>query len=324
MATTVYFATNRVLTGDAAAVASYGADIQPPSSPNGIIYGTAFVDGSDLDDNAQWTISRIAETRTGQFPASAIDDLSAPGRNLLIFVHGFDNNFSDAITRAAFNRAWMSASGVPAADTTAIAFSWPSKGQIFSFPVLDGDYLHDQQMARNSALHIMTFFAALEPIIAAARSHGQKCILLAHSMGNLALESAVENWFLHGNGDARLFDVAVLAAGDCGYASFTQPNDGRLSGLRRLAQRISIYYSHRDAVLTLSEVVNEGAQRLGQDGPKSRTDQGLFPPTTYRMVDATGFTDFEVTPLASHQYYCRSQAARRQIVADIEGGASPS
>ena len=38
--------------------------------------------------------------------------------------------------------------------------------------------------------------------------------MLAHSMGNLALQIAVENWFLHGNGNAKLLDVAILAAGE--------------------------------------------------------------------------------------------------------------
>jgi hypothetical protein len=37
---------------------------------------------------------------------------------------------------------------------------------------------------------------------------------LSHSMGNLVLESAIENWFLNGNGGDLMFELAILAAGD--------------------------------------------------------------------------------------------------------------
>ena len=85
-------------------------------------------------------------------------------------------------------------------DTTVLAFDWPSLGRIIDIPILPGDYLHDQTMARLSGIHLMTFFAGLEPILRTARANKRSTFLLAHSMGDLALESAVENWFLHGTG----------------------------------------------------------------------------------------------------------------------------
>jgi esterase/lipase superfamily enzyme len=78
-------------------------------------------------------------------------------------------------------------------------------GKIVSFPVLDADYRHDQKMATLSGVHLMNFFAQIEPLLRMARANGCRTYLLAHSMGNLALQSAVENWFLHGNGNAELF-----------------------------------------------------------------------------------------------------------------------
>jgi esterase/lipase superfamily enzyme len=317
MPTTVFFASNRVLTGAADDPASYGPDLQPPSSSAGMVYGSAFVDGIDVATNAQGVVSTIETTNLGSFPQSAIDDLSKPGRNLLVFIHGFDNSFTDAITRAAFNREWMAASGVAVADTTVIAFSWPSLGQIISFPILTADYKHDQTMARNSGIHLMTFLANLEPILTAARANGCSTFLLAHSMGNLALESAVENWFLHGNGRGQLFDLALLAAGDCAYDAFNQPDLARLSGLSLLAKRVSVLYSHADQVLQLSAFVNGGAQRLGQDGPNNRSDPVAFPPSVYTMVDCTGFQDYDFGPLTSHQYYRLSPKARAVIAAEM-------
>lgn len=317
MPTTVYFATNRVLHGPADNAANYSSGIQPPTVSTGMIFGSAFVSGIDIATNDQGQISSIQNTNIGGFSQAVIDDLSNAGRNLLVFVHGFDNTFSDAISRAALNREWMAASGVAAADTTVIAFSWPSLGQLVSPPILQADYLQDQNMARCSGFHLMTFFANLEPIFFATRAKGRRIFLLAHSMGNLALQSAAENWFLHGNGPAELFDRVILAAGDCDDATFKQPNSAGLSGLSRLAQCISIYYSHGDQVLQLSAFVNGGAQRLGQDGPRNRSDLAAFPTATYRMVDATQYRDYDIDFFTSHQYYRQSPAARNQIATDM-------
>ena len=316
MATTVFYASNRLLTGEPDVVSSYGPNIQPPSISADIMYGTAFVDGVDVATGRQGSITSIQNTNRGAFAPNVAGDLSNSGRNLLVFIHGFDNTFDDAITRAAFNREFLAASGRPGTDTTILAFSWPSLGKIVSFPVLDGDYRKDQKMATLSGVHLMSFFGQIEPLLRTTRANGQRTYLLAHSMGNLALASMVENWFLHGNGNAELFDVSILAAGDCGFDAFEEPHLTGLSGLSLLSHRISSYYSHEDKVLGLSQVVN-GLQRLGQDGPKDHGDQTRFPTATYRTFDASDITDFDRNFLTSHQYYRLSPTVRSAIAVDM-------
>src|SRR5690242_1306935 len=110
MPTTVYFATNRVVSGDPGQWQSYGTRIGPPSDPGAVTYATAFVDNSNLTADTVGAITAIQDGSQGRFSASAVDDLSNPGRNLLVFIHGFDNSFENAITRAAFNREWLAAS----------------------------------------------------------------------------------------------------------------------------------------------------------------------------------------------------------------------
>ena len=316
MPTTVFFASNRVLTGDPAIVTSYGPNIQPPSVSTGIMYGTAFVDGVNIKADQQGSITSIQDTNKGAFAANVAGDLSNAGRNLLVFIHGFDNTFEDGITRAAFNREFLAASGKPGTDTTVLAFSWPSLGKIISFPVPDADYRHDQRMATLSGVHLMSFLAQIEPLLRIARANGCRTYLLAHSMGNLALQSAVENWFLHGNGNAELFNVSILAAGDCRFDAFAEPNLTGLKGLPLLTSRASIYYSGEDEVLELSRTINR-LQRLGQNGPKDRTDQTMFPPATYRMYDATNLHDYNRNFLTSHQYYRLSPTVRDAIAVDM-------
>jgi len=310
---TVYFATNRVLTGPADQLASYGESVVAPSDPNAVTYGTAFVQEAGLNADTVGAITRLQDIEQGQFGAAAKGDLSDPGRNLLVFIHGFDNSFENAITRAAFNQQWLEKSGVAAASTTVVAFSWPSLGKLIGIPFPDLAYRGDQTKAGQSGLHLMSFFANLLPLIDAARAKGNRVFLLAHSMGNWALQAGVESWFVHGNGDADLFDEAFLAAADEVYNTFEFAPDGRLSALSRLARRISIYSSERDDVLKLSMAVNLGAKRLGQDGPHDRANAARFPATAYRMVDCSGFQDYSVDLASSHQYYRRSPTVRTNI-----------
>jgi esterase/lipase superfamily enzyme len=319
MLTTVYFATNRALTGPASDWRSYGTGIIAPTDAGAMTYATAFVDSTNLTADTTGAIQQIQNIARGGFSQSPVDDLSAPGRNLLLFIHGFDNSFENAITRAAFNREWFAASGVAAADTTVIAFSWPSLGHLISFPLPWGDYKQDQMRAGQSAFHLMSFFAVLQPILDSARANGSRVFLLAHSMGNFALQAAVEGWFTHGRAGALLFDEALLAAADEQFNTFDFPEPGRLSSLHRLARRISIYFSGADQVLKVSELVNLGAERLGQDGPDNRTNTQRFPPAQYRMVNCSAFRDYPFDFASSHQYYRRSPTVRADITQAMDG-----
>jgi esterase/lipase superfamily enzyme len=314
MPTTVYFATNRALNGPPERLQSYTASIAAPSDMSAVTYGTAFVDNSNLTADTVGAIKSIQDIQPGGFSQNAFDDLSNSGRNLLVFIHGFANTFENALTRAAFNREWFAASAVAAADTTVVAFSWPSLGKVISPPFPSADYRTDQTKAGQSGLHLSRFFANLQPIIDSTRAGGHRVFLLAHSMGNWALQAATESWFMHGNGDAFLFDEALLAAADEVYTTFDFLPSGRLSALDRLATRISTYASDADDVLKISVALNHGAKRLGQDGPHDRSNTVRFPPAKYRLVDCTGFRDYSFDLASSHQYYRRSPGVRTDIV----------
>lgn len=317
MRTTVYFATNRQVASQGASPDDYGSGIVPPSDPGQLTFGTAFVDGTDLGTGTSGRITDIQDTSRGQFHPAAIGDLGAPGRNILVFVHGFDNTFEDAVTRAAYNREWMAASGAAEADMTVAAFCWPSLGRLMDPPFLTSDYQRDQTMAGQSGVHLMRFFAALQPLLLQARVRRSRCYLLCHSMGNWALQAAVESWLTHGMAAVEMFDQAILAAADERYDSFDFPVPGRLSGLASLAQRITILYSRADLVLTVSAGVNRGLRRLGQEGPHNQADPVEFPPAKFRMMDCSGARDFDVGFMTSHQYYRLSPSVRAGIAARL-------
>lgn len=312
--TTVHFATNRLVAGQGTLASDYGSAIVQPSDPGQVTYGTAFVDGTDPQTDLSGRIADIQDVSLGSFSAAAAGDLGASERNILVFVHGFDNTFEDAITRAAYNREWIAASGVAGADMTVIAFSWPSLGHLIGPPFLWSDYQRDQTMAGQSGIHIMDFFKQLQPLLRRARLGGARCCLLCHSMGNWALQAAVESWFSHGNGAVEMFDEAILAAADERYDSFDFPLPGRLSGLASISRRVSIYYSQADMVLAVSAAVNRGVRRLGQKGPHNLADQREFSPSVFRFVDCTALRDYPSNFMNSHQYYRRSPKVRADII----------
>src|SRR5262249_31017458 len=231
--------------------------------------------GTVLAVEGSGTIAAITPPQAGGFQTAVTQDIIGSGKNILLFIHGFANSFVNSMTRAAYNREWFAASGVSAADTTVIAFTWPSLGQLIAAPphLLPDDYLRDQSQASRSGFHIASFFANLEPILTQVKAQRRRVFLLAHSMGNFALAMAVENWFSHGRPATGLFDEAFLAAGDERWDSFELPMAARLSRLADLASRVSIYYSLRDIALYLSFAVNLIA-RLGHEGPTDKADAG--------------------------------------------------
>lgn len=322
---TVYFATNRVAQGPMTDWRSYGADIIPPTDPSQIIYAEAFVQGTDLAIEDSGTIAAISNPQASGFQTGVAQDIVGSGKNILVFIHGFANSFLNSIARAAYNREWFAASDANAADTTVIAFSWPSLGQLIAAPphFLPDDYLRDQSQASRSAFHIASFFANLQPMLTQVRNQGRRVFLLAHSMGNFALAAAVESWFSHNNPAVGLFDEVFLAAADERWDSFGLPMAARLSRLPDLTPRISIYNSVRDVALYLSIAVNL-ISRLGHEGPLHKTDAALYPPARFRILDCDEVNDYNLLspPDASHQYYRRSPKVRADIVAAMRNDAN--
>ena len=184
-------------------------------------------------------------------------------------------------------------------------------------PLLLQPYRSDQVVAGQSAVHVMNFLADLQPIADQVHAQGRRVFLLVHSMGNWALQAAVESWFAHGNEAAHLFDEVFLAAADENHDSFEFPRLGRLSGLNRLTRHTSILFSGADQVLAFSELLNH-KRRLGQDGPHARSGTDHFPSSQYTMLDCSQCRDFKFGFASSHQYYRRSPTVRTMIAAAMD------
>jgi esterase/lipase superfamily enzyme len=207
---------------------------------------------------------------------------------------------------------------VSEADTTVVAFTWPSSGTLFAnLPQAPQDaYLADLAMAGRSAAHLAAFLKNILMIVSRVQALGKRAYLLAHSMGNHALASATPLVFESLAAGHALFDEVILAAADEVNTAFATQGAG-LNPLPSLARRISVYSSLRDIAMDLSMTVNHNV-RLGYSGPDNKA---IFAPAIFRSVDCTEVFDYFglIPPDATHQYYRRSKTVRADIVKLMAG-----
>ncbi len=319
--TSVYFATNRK--ADSTATGGFGADIVA-NQPDAITYAVADVTGIALEQESSGTIASVTDKSPGGFSDAATKAIIGAKKNLLVFIHGFDNSFEDAIKRAAYNREWFAEGGQSAGDTTVIAFTWPSAGKLFAAPSFTSPdaYRGDQAQAGKSGYHLGFFLNEIDQLRADYRKGNPsgKIFLLAHSMGNYCLQAGVQYWFDNRGSDDLMFDEVFLPGADEVDDSFERPAGGRLSNLPKLTSRISCYYSRKDVAMYLSTTINLNA-RLGFDGPSDKRDTARYPLAKFRIVDTTEVGDFDPVnpPDATHQYYRRSKIVRTDIAATMAG-----
>jgi esterase/lipase superfamily enzyme len=339
MNTTVFFATNRRLLGLGDKLTDYAGEAGPAGMPGKLTHAMAFVEGTDIPSQETGRVRSIEGISPYAFSTKIAADLTG-GRDLLIFIHGFANSFSDALTRAAFNRVWFAKGG---ADCTVVAFSWPSAGVVLDpalllpglllAPInllldklaaspLASAYLADQKAADASAADLTSFLDRMRPIAKQMRARGRRVFLLCHSMGNRVMESTLANWARMGLPVEILFDEAISVSADTAFQDKDGTGNGHdwLRHLGKISKGISVYFSRADIILKLSQRVNQ-IQRLGADGPADMALPGRYPISRFRFVDCSALKDLEPNGGIdkSHQFYRRLPRVRDDIGKVLQG-----
>jgi esterase/lipase superfamily enzyme len=231
-------------TGERSADLSFGAvrvrvpeghhlgNIELPSKIG--IFGITFASyNSDLTKH--FTIRSIATTNEGQWIKSLP---SAKKNRALIFVHGFNTKFRDAVFRTAQIIWDIQFEG------TVVLFSWPSRGEI-------ADYLYDKDSALGSR-------AALLRVIDDLRKAKFETIdVIAHSMGNLIAIDALSN----ATPTKAPIAIAqlIMAAPDVDRDLFIQ----EIPRVAKVAKGLTLYASKNDKALQLSKRVAGSIPRAG-------------------------------------------------------------
>jgi esterase/lipase superfamily enzyme len=322
MAQQILFATNRQRIADQPGKRADFGDTVLPQSANGLVCAVATVEGVKIDDAGSGKLTAISALQPGAFAEADLAPLLASTKDILIFVHGAANGFDDAITRAAYNQAWLKAANAAGgkSDFDIIVFTWPARSYFIANIIGDlVDYRHDQSQAQNSGYHLCRFLDLVQAL--RGRIGKRRLNLLCHSMGNYALGWAADWWFVHNPTPlVPLFNEVVLAAADETSTSFVTPHNGRLSSLWRLGHEITLYFNNHDLAMDLSHIANQD-YRLGYDGPPNKADINFFSTNVYDFVDCSAIKDY-IDPTAadrSHQYYRSSPIVRADIAAILAG-----
>jgi len=166
----------------------------------------------------------------------------------LLFVHGFDTSFEDAIFQLAQITWDTQYAGVP------IAFSWPSKGNID--PLRHPDqallaYNYDKDSARYSQGAFLDVLHLLQ-----TSAHVSKVYIVAHSMGNQIVVNAIDQ--ANYRGEEHFLTEVILAAPEVDWDTF------KLSGpmLVNSANGVTLYAFSADKALRFSVKWN-GENRAG-------------------------------------------------------------
>src|SRR5262249_49873851 len=180
---------------------------------------------------SDWSIAAIE-------PVGQIDDLlgqATGGRNLLVYVHGFNQTFE----AAALDAARLS-DGIKFAGDT-VVFSWPSRARL-----LDYNYDRESAMWSRDALD-----QVLEDLLASPAVG--RVNIVAHSIGTMLTMEALRQLY------AKLGDYAADRVGAVVFASPDIDMDVFTASVQRigpLAPRVTIITATDDRALAVSRWVN--------------------------------------------------------------------
>jgi esterase/lipase superfamily enzyme len=187
------------------------------------------------------------------FTASIAAMMKRTGRTkVLVFVHGFNNRFDEAVYRFAQIVHDAKLPVIP------VLFTWPSRGEVRL-----RTYNYDRESASYSR-------DALESLLGTLTSHPgvTEVNLLAHSMGNwLALE-ALRGRSIRGGQTAASIKAdklknAMLVAPDVDVDVFR----AQIRRMGAARPRIALFVSQDDSALRLSRTIADDAPRLGNIDP---------------------------------------------------------
>jgi esterase/lipase superfamily enzyme len=207
-----------------------------------------------------WTIAGVQDIADAK-PAVALAK-AAEGRDVLLYVHGFNETFETALTSYARVVAKLEFTGAP------VLFTWPSAGS-----VLDYNYDRESAMWSRDALEETLTALAANPKV--GRIH-----VLAHSMGALALLESLRSISDRTSGMlAGRFGAVILANPDVDIDLFKR----QMARLPYLAAKTTVIISNRDRALELSRRLAGGVARVGA------ADRSALIATGATVVDASEF-----------------------------------
>jgi esterase/lipase superfamily enzyme len=318
----VYFATNRQRVDKTAAVAFAG------DRAEAVTIGYANVWVPDQAKRQAQTIGQLADDVASADETTAMDRLVIQKISILsddelvqsaratlrashlhkgealVFVHGFNVSFANAVRRTAQLAYDLNFDG------PAFLFSWPSRGGTGTLGGLLTlrHYPYDLESADLSVQYLLDFLTGV-----LAKTGAKKVHLIAHSMGNRPMLEALERLKLMGPSSTG-FSIGeiVLASPDVEVGRFKQ----LVAAVRALPAKMTLYASTRDRALGVSQWVWGGGARAGnvtKDGPLVTNGVDSID------ISTAGANPFEL----NHDVYVSNPTIFKDMRVMLENGLRP-
>jgi esterase/lipase superfamily enzyme len=235
------------------------------------------------------------------------------GRDVLIYVHGFNVSWWDAVGSALALKAMLNhqkSSAQKNKDVLVVLFTWPSDGSALPFAA----YRSDRTEAIGSGFALGRGFLKLRDFLTEAtrppteqeEKDGKKwepCLqninVLCHSMGNYVLQHALQRIIEQSTTRRlpRIFDNVFLCSPD--VDDNVLETDQPLNRLPEICRNISVYYNRGDLALRGSDITKGNPDRLGTNGT---TDPSHLHPKV-SQIDCSDIVD----GLMEHSYYLKGR-----------------
>jgi len=307
----VYFATNR-RPSPRAEPRNYAKDFNPDGI-SALRFGRARVSGQSvtvhtaaerLVPDEQERSLNLQKSRLGSSKvfSDVREAMMAESRDTLVFVHGYNVSFKEAVKDAA--RLGERLAGVDGGRGVNMAlFSWPSDGSMAPFLA----YASDRRDAAASGAALARGMLKLYEFLQGLSRQDQcdrRVHLMCHSMGNYVLRHAVQEFLRQSSWrPRRLFDQVLLMAADEDDDAFE--HEHKLALLPRMARRVNVYFNRNDRAMAVSDITKANPERLGDDGPR----HPFQIPAKVTQIDCTKV----VAGVVEHSYYKDSP----EVVADV-------
>ncbi|MDA9412295.1 MULTISPECIES: alpha/beta hydrolase [unclassified Bradyrhizobium] len=236
-------------------------------------------DGSRKVGEIQWPLSPPGDPRKefvtasagyldrAEFNAAITQAVKATHRNkAMVFVHGFNNRFDDAVYRYA---QFVHDGRLPVIP---ILFSWPSQGAGNL-----GSYDHDRKVAGQSGAALA---ALLETV--SANPTIKEITFVCHSMGCLVTLDALRSRASRAGSVPKLKNAALVAP-DIGFDEFISA----VGALGPRRPRIGLFLSQDDVALKISKSLAGGTIRLGDINPQEEPYRSALAQQKILVFDLT-------------------------------------
>lgn len=224
----------------------------------------------------QWP-SKLPPDPTKEFATTSVTPLTpekvqpwlkshlTKSRKVMVFVHGFNNRYEDAIYR--FAQIVHDSN----ADVAPVLFTWPSRGSIFA-------YNYDKESTNYSRDALETLLRRL-----ANSPNVDEITVMAHSMGSWLTVEALRQMAIRDGRVAPKIDNVILASPDLDVDVFSK----QLAEIGKDRPSFTLFVSQDDRALSLSRRISGNIDRLGQVDPTVEPYRSAFEKAGIVVLDLT-------------------------------------